>query len=509
MTPDQTFAALHQAAQSRTGARLFTVTVVDAAAGLVRRPYSSHPLDYPVSGTKPLGHDAFTRQVLVEGRPFIADTTAEFAHLFPDHAQINALGCHAAMKIPVSDGGVVLGTINILDVAGHFTPDRIAALTALVAERLPTLATAMRATPMAAEPDRLARLRHRMAATGTDLVALAPGAHLRWLAGFSPHGDERPCLMLVTPDAAGFLMPALNATDARQHTDLPFWEWSDDHGPRSAPTTALAALGPHPARLALDEAMRADHAMLLLDALPDGARGFAADTIGHLRMRKDAAEIALLRGNARIADLAQTALHHAISPGIPEAALADIAAATFRAHGAAPEFTLVGTGAHSAFPHHATGDAAVRSGDALVVDIGGRKGGYHSDITRMALCGTAPDGYTGVHAVVEAAAQAALATIRPGVRARDVDAAARGTITAAGDGDHFTHRTGHGLGLELHEPPYITATCDLVLEPGMVFTVEPGIYLPGRFGVRLEEVAVETDTGVEVLSGLGRVVWQG
>jgi len=509
MTPSQTFAALHQAAQTRAGARLFTVTVQDAAAGVVRRAYTSHPADYPVSGTKPLQHDAFSQQVLVEGRPFVANTTAEFAHLFFDHEQINALGCHAAMNIPVTSGGAVLGTINILDVEGHFTPARIAALNALVAERLPAIAAAMRATPMAAEPDRLTRLRQRMADTGTDLLALAPGAHMRWLAGFTTHADERPCLLLVTPDKAGFLMPALNAADARQHSDLPFWEWADDQGPDTALVAALAVLGPHPARLALDEAMRADHALLLLDVLPDCARSFAAETIGHLRMRKDAAEIALLGDNARIADLAQAALRHAIRPGISESALAAVAAAAFRSEGASPEFTIVGTGAHSAFPHHATGEALVQPGDALVVDIGGRKGGYFSDITRMAVCGAMPDGYAEVHGVVDAAVAAALAVIRPGVRACEVDAAARGIITAAGYGDWFTHRTGHGLGQEIHEPPYITATSDLVLEQGMVFTVEPGIYLPGRFGVRLEEVALVTETGVEILSGLGREVWRG
>ena len=351
MPPDQTFAGLHLAVNSRAGARLFTVTVQDVAVGVVRRAYRSHPVDYPVSGTKPIGQDAFTQQVLVEGRPFVANSTAEFAHLFPDHDRITALGCHAAMNIPVIDGGTVLGTINILDVAGHFTPVRIAALNGLVAERLPAIAAAMRATPMAPEPDRLTRLRQRMAATGTDLLALAPGAHMRWLAGFTPHADERPCLMLVTPGAAGFLMPALNAADARQHTDLPFWEWSDDHGPASALTAALAALGRHPSRLALDEAMRADHALLLLDALPNCARGFAAETLGPLRMRKDAAEIALLRDNARIADLAQSAERQAIRPGITEAALADIAAATFRGHGASPEFTILGTGDQFAFPH--------------------------------------------------------------------------------------------------------------------------------------------------------------
>ena len=138
------------------------------------------------------------------------------------------------------------------------------------------------------------------------------------------------------------------------------------------------------------------------------------------------------------------------------------------------------------------------------MDIGARKDGYCSDITRMAALGEAPRGYAEVHAVVEAAVSAALAAIRPGAAARSIDAAARGVITDAGFGAQFTHRTGHGLGTEIHEPPYITATSELVLQEGMVFTVEPGIYLPGRFGIRLEEVVAVTADGVEVLSGLSR-----
>ncbi len=252
--------------------------------------------------------------------------------------------------------------------------------------------------------------------------------------------------------------------------------------------------------------MRADHALLVLDGLPNVARGFAGDTVGALRMIKDAAELAALAENARIADLAQTALRQAIRPGMTETELADVARAASAAHGARCEFAIVGTGANSAFPHHHTGPSRLQPGDAVVVDIGGRKGGYYSDITRMAAVGHLPDGYGDVHAVVDAAVQAALDIIRPGIPAQAVDDAARGVIAAAGYGAFFTHRTGHGLGSEVHEPPYMTATSPLLLEEGMVFTVEPGIYLPGRFGIRLEEVAVVTATGSRILSGLSRDV---
>lgn len=358
--------------------------------------------------------------------------------------------------------------------------------------------------PKGSTMSRLDRLRSLMAETGTALVALAPGAHLRWLLGFAPHPDERPCLLLIGAGRAAFLMPALNAADARQHTDLPFCEWDDAVGPDAALGAALDLVAPGPGAVAIDEAMRADHALLLLDRLPGRARGFAAATVGTLRMCKDGAELAALAENARIADLAQAALRAAIRDGVTEAELAAAAAAAFTAQGATPTFAIVGTGVNSSYPHHHTGDAVVRPGQPIVCDIGATIGGYHSDITRMACLGAPPADYAAVHAVVEAAVQAALAAIRPGVAIHTIDRAARDTITAAGYGEFFTHRTGHGLGTEVHEPPYATASSDTILREGMVFTIEPGIYLPGRFGVRLEEVVVVTADGARILSNLSR-----
>jgi Xaa-Pro aminopeptidase len=351
---------------------------------------------------------------------------------------------------------------------------------------------------------RLATLRARMNDTGTGLVVLAPGAHMRWLLGFAPHPDERACLLLIGPDQAGFLMPALNAGDARQHSDLPFWEWADATGPDTALAEALAVIAPSPERLSLDEAMRADHALLLLDALPNRARGFATDTVGALRMIKDTDELAALADNARIADTAQTALRAALREGMTEREIAAAARAAFSAAGATPEFAILGIGVNGSFPHHHTGDTVLRPGQPIVCDIGGSKDSYYSDITRMACLGEPPADYAQVHAVVNAAVEAALDVIRPGIPAQDVDRAARNVIEAAGYGAYFTHRTGHGLGSQIHEPPYITGTNPQLLQEGMVFTVEPGIYLPGRFGIRLEEVAVVTATGCRILSSLPR-----
>lgn len=356
--------------------------------------------------------------------------------------------------------------------------------------------------------DRLSRLRARMRDTGTDLLALAPGAHLRWLLGFAPHPDERLCLLLVSQEAAGFVMPALNATDARQHTDLPFAEWADAEGPAQALSAMLAQVCPAPRRLSLDETMRADHALMLLDRFPAAARGLAVE-VAALRLIKQADELDSLAENARIADLAQQAVRAALRPGVTESEMAQVARDAFAAHGARCEFAILAFGPNSAYPHHHSGGRMLAPGDPVLIDIGGRKGAHVSDITRMAVLGEPPEGYDAVHAVVDAAVQAALAAVRPGVPAMAVDAAARGVIEAAGFGAYFTHRTGHGLGTEVHEGPYMTSTNPQILEEGMVFTIEPGIYLPGRFGIRLEEVAVVTATGGRILSGLSRALHRG
>lgn len=352
---------------------------------------------------------------------------------------------------------------------------------------------------------RLANLQNAMHVQKIDLLVLGPGAHLAWLTGIHPHGDERPLLLCVTPQDAAFLMPALEAESAQRHTDLAFHTWADEEGPEATFGTLLATLGAADAKsIALDETMRADFAGLVLDALPDATRQFGASTVGALRMRKDAGEAAALKKVAQVGDDAMRAAWAAMRVGMTEREVADIAREAFKAQGAQPLFTIVGAAGNGAFPHHQTGETKLQSGDAVVMDIGGGLGGYPSDMTRMAVMGAPPEGYLDIHAVVEAAVQAALSAAKPGALAREVDAAARDVISQAGYGDAFVHRTGHGLGVEIHEPPYITATSEAVLEEGMVFSIEPGIYLPGRFGVRLEDIVILTSDGAEILSTLPR-----
>lgn len=352
---------------------------------------------------------------------------------------------------------------------------------------------------------RLDKLRSAMTTEGVDLVAIGPGAHLAWLTGLHPHADERPLLFCVTQSYAGFLMPSLEADSLGTHTNLPMHLWADDVGPTQAMQEVLEAAQANTAKtIVLDETMRADFAALVQHALPDASCQFTATTIGELRMRKDQNEYTALKRNAQLADTAMQSAWSKMAVGMSELDVAEIVRASFIDNDVKPLFTIVGAGGNGAFPHHHTGDTKLKAGDAVVMDIGGGQSGYSSDITRMALIGSAPDGYQEIHNIVERAVTAAMKAAKPGVKAHVVDDAARGVITDAGYGEYFMHRTGHGMGIEIHETPYITASSQVVLDEGMVFSIEPGIYLPGRFGLRLEDIVILRADGPEIFSDLPR-----
>ena len=352
---------------------------------------------------------------------------------------------------------------------------------------------------------RLAALRARMTATGTDLVAIGPSSHMMYLAGLDPHGDERPVMLLVSMSHAGFLMPALNADSSRQKTSWPLFTWSDDDGPDAALAQLLKASGlPATPSVVIDETMRADFALLLLDALPGARRRFTGDTVGFLRARKDADEYKRLKASAVLNDAAALAGFDALKEGVSELEVAAVIRDYYKQAGATPVFASVCFAGNGAFPHHHTGDTKLKRGDAVLIDLGGRLDGYPSDMTRVGFFGEPTEEFQKVHAIVNRAVEAALAAAKPGVAAKTVDKAARDVITEAGYGKCFTHRTGHGMGIDIHEPPYLTATSETLLDAGMVFSIEPGIYLPGQFGLRLEEIVILRDEGAEILSDLPR-----
>ncbi|MGI9506446.1 MAG: M24 family metallopeptidase, partial [Geminicoccaceae bacterium] len=256
--------------------------------------------------------------------------------------------------------------------------------------------------------------------------------------------------------------------------------------------------------IVLDETMRADHASLIQDRLMNARRQFCETTLSVLRARKTPDEYAALKANAQVADAAMEAAWAAMRPGMTETDIAEIVREKFTELGAKPLFTIIGAGGNGAMPHHQTGDMVLKAGDAVVMDIGAGRDGFSSDITRMAVIGEPPEGYEEVHAIVEAAVQAAMDAARPGVRAHELDDAARAVITDAGYGDYFMHRLGHGMGVEVHEPPYISASSKTILDEGTVFSIEPGIYLPDRFGLRLEDIVILRPDGPEILSDLSR-----
>ncbi len=358
---------------------------------------------------------------------------------------------------------------------------------------------------------RLARLRESMASAGVGLTAIAPTDNLRWLLGFAPLYDERACALLVSSETVAMLMPSLNAEQtAARVPGIELIRWADEDGPRTALRDALQRVGSiGGGTLAADPEMRADHLLLLQEALAQTQTVDAGGVLWPLREIKDADERAALTRSAEVADRATEAAWAACAAGVSELSVAEAINAVFAAAGCEPEFAIVGSGPNSAFPHHETGARILRAGDAVVIDLGAVLEGYHSDITRMAFIGEPTDRYREVHAVVEAAVVAATGATRPGATCGDVDAAARGVIQNAGYGEFFVHRTGHGLGLSGHEPPYVMAGSDVVLQAGMVHSIEPGIYLPGEFGVRLEEIVYVTEDGCERFSALGRDVHHG
>jgi len=353
---------------------------------------------------------------------------------------------------------------------------------------------------------RLEALQHHMRRAGVHLTAIAPTSNMRYLLGFSPLADERPCLLLITDEATRLVVPELNADQVEARADVRAMRWSDDVGAGGALVRALDELGTHrPGVLAADAAMRADALLLLQEAAQPECCISAADLMAALRMRKSEHEIDALARAAAQADRAMMAGVEACRAGVTERKVAQTIARYFREDGAEEvHATLVASGPHSAFPHHEASDRELQPGDTIVIDIVATLDGYNSDITRMVHLGEPYPELLQVYDTVLEANRRGREAARGGARACDVDRAARSVIEEAGYGPYFVHRTGHGLGMDVHEPPWISAANTRVLEPGMVFSVEPGIYLPDRFGVRIEDIVAVTDGPCRCLTGLDR-----
>jgi Xaa-Pro aminopeptidase len=282
--------------------------------------------------------------------------------------------------------------------------------------------------------------------------------------------------------------------------------YSDAEGPSDALRRAADRLG-RGERICVGDTMRADFLLLLQERWPKSRFLPGAQVMAQVRMIKTADEIALMRRSAATADVAVDAAFAAARPDLPETAVTRAIADAFALQGVANVlFATAAGGPNAAYPHHTPGSRPLAAGEPVLVDLGGQLDGYASDITRMAFLGEPSRRYREVHEVVERAVRAAIETVGIGAPLASVDRAARGVIEAAGYGPHFIHRTGHGIGISVHEPPSVTHLNEMPMQEGMVFSVEPGIYREGEFGVRLEEIVVVTAAGGERLSGLPREV---
>jgi D-alanyl-D-alanine dipeptidase len=349
-------------------------------------------------------------------------------------------------------------------------------------------------------PERLARA--SAAAHGAGLAALlvTPGPDLVYLTGYAPLPLERLTLLLVATGRDPVLMvPALErpaAVASPLGRSVEVVGWADGEDPYEVAGRVMPS-----GRLAISDQAWASHVL----GLQRAGEGVSLSTIGgalpNLRAVKDADELAALRAVGAAADAAFADVLGVRFAGRRELDVAADLADLLRAHGhEAVDFTIVGSGPNGASPHHEAGERVIGVGDTVVLDFGGRLGGYCSDITRTVVVGRPTDEQREVHGIVRAAQQAAFDSVRPGVPCELVDRAARDVIDAAGYGERFIHRTGHGIGLEVHEPPYIVEGNATPLEPGMTFSLEPGIYLPERFGVRLEDIVAVTPEGAERLN---------
>ncbi|MGY1690546.1 M24 family metallopeptidase [Geodermatophilus sp. SYSU D01105] len=357
--------------------------------------------------------------------------------------------------------------------------------------------------------DRVRTARDAADELGIDLLVLTPGSDLRYLCGYHAHAMERLTALVVPRSDEPFLVvPRLEApmVDASPAGGLGLevlaWDETDDPFALLA-RTATARLGASPTRVAVGARTWAEHALGVQRALPGAVLELAGPVVDRLRMVKTPAEVAELAAAGAAIDRVHARVGEWLRVGRTEAEVgADIAAAILAEGHVGVDFTIVGSGPNGASPHHELSDRVVREGDLVVVDIGGETAtGYRSDCTRTYAVGRAPDAEVAEwYGVLQQAQAAATAAVRPGVTAEQVDAAARDVIAAAGWGEHFIHRTGHGIGLDTHEAPYIVAGNDLPLVPGMAFSVEPGIYLAGRAGARIEDIVVCTDDGVATLN---------
>lgn len=358
---------------------------------------------------------------------------------------------------------------------------------------------------------RFERLQTRLRELDLSAMALIPSPSLLYFSGVSFHLMERPIIGLFPADGSpALVLPAFELSKGRT-SPLGFDCFTYSEDPSSYPRAvgeAAEGLGLGAARIGVEPlGMRFQEASLLRQAVPEAQLVDAGEVTSSLRVRKDPGEVESMRRAVRAAEAAIQATLPKIAPGMTELELAGQLTVQLLNAGSETELPfspIVASGPNSALPHAGPTDRRLQEGELLLIDWGARIDGYCSDLTRMFVLGEVDQELLHIHEVVKQANEAARHAADVGAPAREVDRAARRVIEEAGYGEKFQHRTGHGLGLEAHEAPYIRDDNEEPLEEGMTFTIEPGVYLEGRGGVRIEDDVVVTGSGVETLSFLSR-----
>lgn len=345
---------------------------------------------------------------------------------------------------------------------------------------------------------RLAATQAAMQDHGVGALLLGPGANLRWLSGYHALALERLTLLVVPADGTPTLIaPELEAaraaaSPATDVADLRTWGETDDPY-----ALVAAALGVPADVTAIDDRLWTQFTLSIQERVRGGEWQLASRLLAPLRQRKDPAELAALRAAGAAIDAVHARMTGFLRPGRTEREVGDDVAEAIRATHDDVAFVIVASGPNGASPHHETGQRRLEAGDAVVVDIGGVLDGYCSDSTRNYHLGPPAREYADQHEVLETAQAAGVAAAIAGATAQDVDRAARAVLVDAGLGEQFIHRTGHGIGLSEHEEPWIVEGNATLLEPGMTFSVEPGVYVPQRHGARIEDIVAVTDGPAE------------
>jgi Xaa-Pro dipeptidase len=359
--------------------------------------------------------------------------------------------------------------------------------------------------------NRLERVCALMRDRKIQALAVNAGSDLKYLTGLDFHLSERPAILILTARGEGaFIFPEFEKDKAAQ-SQIPATLFPYPEDPKLWPAvagSAVESLGLGDGSLAVSPtAMRFLEMDLLKHGAPKVKTISGADIFRDIFIQKDEEEIAATRKAVEIAQMALLETLPHIQVGKSEHAIANLLVINLLKAGSEPELAfspIIAAGPNSANPHAIPGSRTMQAGDMLIIDWGARYNGYVSDITRTFAIGHIPEGFGQIAQTVLRANQTARGLIKPGVMARDVDSAARDVISAAGYGENFLHRTGHGIGLNPHEDPYISQASSTTLQQGMLFTVEPGIYLTGKGGVRIEDNVVVTGSGVETLTSLPR-----